>query len=412
MKLPFSLFLGLRYLRPRRTLFSVVTLLSLLGVTLGVLVLMVVISVMTGFDAMWRDKLLGFHAHVTVASAGGEPFEADPVWLDGLRATPGVTGAAPFVYGLAFLARNDRVVSPILRGVRPADEREVSNVPDHIRAGTFDLDDRGIVLGEELARQLGARVGDTVLAYSPQSFLAADELRLPEELTVRGIFRVGMFDLDAGYAIVSLGTARDLFGIARGVHGVQLRAADPAAANVEALARRLRPALGPDKFVQTWMEQNRSLFAALQVEKNMMYFLLVFIVIVAAFGITNTLITVTVQKTREIGLLKALGYRSPAIAAVFLWQGWVAGTLGTGLGIGTGFWVLHYRNDLLRFFNERMGLGLLPPELYQLAEIPALTLPKDLAIIAGVVFVICTLAGVIPALRAARLDPARALRYE
>ena len=412
MKLPFSLFLGLRYLRPRRTLFSAVTVLSLLGVLLGVMVLVIVISVMTGFDDMWREKILGFHAHVTLAPAHGEPFDADPAWMEDVRSEPGVKGASAFLYGLAFLSHEGRVASPILRGVREDDERTVSAVPERIEDGGFDLQDGGIVLGAELARRLGVRVGDTVLAYSPQSFLSQDELRLPTELDVRGVFNVGMYDLDAGYALVSLATARGLFGVARGVQAVQLKAADPSAPAVSALARRLDDRLGPAVQAQTWMDQNRQLFTALQVEKNMMYFLLVFIVIVAAFGITNTLITVTVQKTREIGLLKAIGYRGPAIAGVFLWQGWVAGTLGSGLGIAAGLWALEYRNDLLRFLNERMGIGLLPPELYQLAEIPARTLPGDLAIIAGVALLICTLAGLIPAWRAARLDPAQALRYE
>lgn len=409
MRLPFSIFLGLRYLRPRRTLFSVVTVLSVLGVAIGVMVLLVVISVMTGFDDMWREKLLNFNAHLTVTSRSG-PFEVEPAWMEEVRATPGVTGASPYVYGLAFLAKGDQVSSPVVRGVRARDEATVSAVPRHIIRGAFDLEGNGVVLGAEAARRLGAEVGDTVLAYSPQSFMKAEELRLPAELEVRGIFRVGMFDLDAGYALTSLATARDLFGVRRGVHGVAVMTENPQRA--PGIARDLRARIGRGFDVETWMEQNRQLFAALVTEKNMMYFLLVFIVIVAAFGITNTLITVTVQKTREIGLLMALGYRAPSIAAVFLWQGWVAGVLGTAAGIGSGLLALRYRNDLLRFLNDRMGLGLLPPELYQLSEIPSRTTGSDLAIIAGVVMIICTLAGVIPAWRAARLDPARALRYE
>lgn len=389
-----------------------VTVFSILGVTLGVMVLVVVISVMTGFDDMWREKLLGFNAHITVTSAGGGSFEADEPWMKEVRAAPGVKGAAPFVYGLAFLASHDRVVSPIVRGVRPGDERTVSEVPRHMVAGEFDPSGGGILLGDELARRLEVSVGDTVLAYSPQSFLKSDELRLPTELEVRGLFHVGMFDLDSGYAIVSLPTARDLFGVSRGVHGVQIMTADPSVFSVEAVARGLRERLGGGYDARTWMELNRQLFSTLQVEKNMMFFLLIFIVIVAAFGITNTLITVTVQKTREIGLLKALGYRSPAIAQIFLWQGWIAGAFGTVFGIGTGLLALHYRNDLLRFLNERMGLGLLPAEFYQLSEIPARTLPQDIAVIAALVFVICTLAGALPALRAAKLEPAGALRYE
>lgn len=408
MTLPFSLFFALKYLRPKRTFFSVVTVLSILGVLLGVAVLVVVISVMAGFDEMWREKILGFNAHIAIS--GTRQMEADEVWLDELEAVEGVTGAAPYAQGLVFLSHDGEIQSALMRGVDPERERRVSLVPQRMVQGEFAPDRNELVLGRALARQLGVHVGDTVLVYSPQSFANADSLRLPEEMTIRGVFDLGMYDLDAGYAIASLPTAREVFGMARGVHGVQVMTEDPSRA--PEVAARLRERLGFDLEARTWMELNRQLFGVLQTEKNMMFFLLIFITVVAAFGITNTLITVTVQKTREIGVMKALGFQPWGVMGIFLWQGAVAGVVGTAAGIGTGLVALRYRNDLLRFLNERFGMELLPAEFYQLAQIPSLTTGRDLAMIAAVALTICLLAGAIPAWRAARLDPAQALRYE
>ncbi len=410
MPLPFSLFLALKYLRPKRSFLSVISLLSILGVLLGVATLVIVLSVMSGFDRMWRENILAFNAHLTVFSeAAPHPLE-EAAWIEAIEEVEGVTGAAPFLQGLVFITHEDRVLTPFLRGVSPTRERRVSRVPDHMVRGAFDLDDRGIVLGAALADRLGVGVGDEVLAYSPQSFLATESLRLPDEFVVRGIFELGMFDLDMGYVLCSLGTAFDLFGDEGGMRGIQVMTADPMAAGGP--AEEIRAVLGPRAEVRTWMELNRQLFAALRVEKNLMFFLLIIITVVAAFGIANTLITVTVQKTREIGLLKALGFGSGAVMRVFFWQGWVAGLLGTGLGIVTGLWVLRHRNNLLRFLSARFGLELFPKEIYQLGEIPALTVPADIVRVAVAVMIICTLAGVVPAFRAARLDPARALRSE
>jgi len=248
------------------------------------------------------------------------------------------------------------------------------------------------------------------MVYSPAGFLSGDEIRLPEEMPVRGIFEVGMWDFDMGYALTSLEAARDLYDMEEGVHGLQVMTEDPFRA--DRTARRIQQALGRRYRVVTWMQLNRQLFAALRVEKNMMFFLLIFITVVAAFGITNTLITLAVQKTKEIGLLKALGFPSGTIMRIFLWQGWISGFIGTGLGLGLGLLALQYRNEILHFLARRFHLDLFPKELYRLSEIPARTSVHDLVLIAAVVLVLCTLAGVIPALRAARQDPARALRYE
>jgi len=408
MHLPFTLFLALRYMRSKRSFVSAVTIISIVGIMLGVAILLIVRSVMNGFDDMWREKILSFNAHVTV-SAPSPISDADSL-IARIRQVEGVQGAAPFVQGLVFLQRNNRVYTPIMRGIDPRYEKEVSRVPDYVRHGSFSVGEDEMMVGSDLARQMYAHVGDKILVYSPQRFTKADEVYLPEELTVSGIFDLGMWDFDIGYVLTSLEKARSLFQMEDGVQGVQVMTRDPM--KVEVVAEALRARLGPGFYVTTWKEQNRTLFAQLEVENNLMLLLLAFILIVAGFAIASTLITQTFRKTREIGLLKSVGVASGQVLAVFVWQGFISGVIGTLLGLGLGKLVLIYRNDLLHGLRTAFGFDILPKELYHLAELPATTTMHDLVLIGWMAIVISSGAALFPAARAAATDPVRALRYE
>jgi len=410
--LPFSLFMALKYMKPKRTWLSVISIISVIGVMLGVTVLVIVLSVMSGFDDMWRDKILGFDAHVTVTRSG--IIDDEDRLAEAVNAIPGVAGVAPYVQGLVFVQHGGIVHTPVMRGVDIEREQQVSQLPRHMVAGRFEMGEDDVIIGRELARRLNIAVGDKLLVYSPQSFIAGkDEIRLPTEMNVAGIFEIGMWEYDVGFILMPLAAAQEFYGLNSGIHALRVMTADPFQAYI--VARRITERLHgeyPDLRVQTWMDLNRQLFDALRVEKNMMFFLLIFIVLVAAFGITNTLIIVVVQKTKEIGLLKALGFPSGSIMRIFFWQGWIQGFFGTVLGIALGLVTLHYRNGFMRGMAAVCRMELFPKELYHLSEIPSRTAPGDIALIAILSLLICTLAGLLPAWRAARLDPAQALRYE
>jgi lipoprotein-releasing system permease protein len=427
-KLPFELLLALRYLRPKRTFVSIITLISVLGVALGVAVLIIVISVMSGFDHDLREKILGFNAHLKV-------FALDPAGrtgtmkdygrvMDLIAANKNVRGITPFIFGPVLVetqAETNRPSlqdAPMLRGIDPQTEDKVSNLPRSVVEGKFDLSGRGLLVGNDFARNLNLRIGDHLSIYSAREIKRMkagrdkneDTAILPDDYEVRGIFDVGYYDYDARVIVVSLENAQDLYDLGDSVHGLLVMLQDPYQA--PAVRRELAGALGPDYAITTWTEENSAILGALVVEKNVMFYLLFFIVIVAALCILSAQITFVVQKTREIGMLKALGATNLQVSGVFISQSAIIGVLGVLAGYGLGILALTYRNEFLHFMNHWTGWELFPASIYGFSELPAIIDARDIALICGSSFVICILGGVLPAIRAGRLKPVEALRYE
>jgi len=430
LKLPFSLFLALRYLKPKRTFLSIITLISVLGVMLGVTVLILVISVMTGFDRELRQKVIDFDAHILV---GTEDVLRD--WR-GLKTridnTPGVVATAPYIQGPVIVEFQNRRVAPLIRGVDPVEEEKVIPLRKFIKYGNLNLEGDSTVLGIELARKLQANVGDKITVYSPGNLgqildgikklenakgdeekKAIDQLReviLPKELTITGIFETGHYLHDSEYLLVPVYVGQELYGLQDGLHGITVRTDNPYSA--ERVKQAIEQFLQPPEYAQTWIDMNHQFFEAVRLERSVMFFLLFFIVVVAAFGIMSTLITVTVQKRREIGIMKALGANIAQVIWVFLGQGTVVGLFGTLTGLGLGMTLIRYRNEFSQWLATTLHIEVFPREVYQFSAIPAEIIPRDVAIICISAFFICSIAALIPAYFAARLDPVKALRYE
>jgi lipoprotein-releasing system permease protein len=430
LKLPFSLFLALRYLKPKRTFLSIITLISILGVTLGVTVLILVISVMTGFDRELRQKVIDFDAHILVTTDDIlRDWRSLKTKIDNL---PGVVATAPYVQGPVIVEFQNRRLAPMIRGIDPAQEEKVVPIHKFVTQGKLDLEGESAVLGIELARKLNIHVGNKLTIYSPGNLgqildgikkletskgdaekKAINELRdviLPKDLTVTGIYETGHYVHDAEFLIVPLYIGQELYGLGDGLHGITVKTDDPY--NAERVKESIEPLLEVPEFAQTWIDMNKQYFEAVRLERTVMFFLLFFIVVVAAFGIMSTLITVTVQKRREIGIVKALGANISQIIWIFLGQGTVVGLFGTLTGLGLGMTLIRYRNEFSRWLASTLHIEIFPRQVYQFSEIPAQIVPQDVWIICVSAFLICSIAALIPAYFAARLDPVKALRYE
>ena len=406
----FPSFLAFKYLKPKRSVASVITCVSVLGVMLGVAVVIIVRSVMTGFGDIWEEKILDFKPHVSLLPTHGNVINGEDDLAEKLRAVDGVSCVTPEIDTRVLISHRGRVLAPVLIGVDGEDFAKAYKVGAP-RAGTFDLEGDSIVLGVNAARTLGVWVGDTVTVYSPKTLVERDEVFLPVKWKVVGIFSCGQHEYDSGYAVASLPNVRDLMGMEKGVFAVHVKTDRPTdGRRFDEIVRKLRSCGGERQLLRsvTWREADREIFNALAVEKNMTALLLSLISLVAVFCVMNTLLVLTVQKTPAIGLLKALGFSRLEIMEVFMVHGMIQCSLGIILGLLASWAVLSNLQNIVEWLAA-MGLEVFPASVYGLSAIPHRLIVSDIFWVVALVFVFGVLASLIPALAAASKDPVKSL---
>ncbi|MGE5699951.1 MAG: lipoprotein-releasing ABC transporter permease subunit [Deltaproteobacteria bacterium] len=411
MRLPVEYFIALKYLLAKRkqTFISIITIISVAGVTVGVAALVIVLAVMSGFEKELKDRILGATAHVHVTSLDGsieEPFSI----AEKVRRVRGVAGASPYIFSQMMISSGTAAAGGVLRGVDLATVGQVTRLVKDIRKGSMEALGSGgssglpgVILGKELAGNLGVTVGEVVEILVPGGNVTPlGTFPRVTRFRVGGISESGMYEYDATFAYVSLPEAGKVLGMDGGGTGVEVKVDDIYAAGE--VAGRIRSSLGYPYWAKDWMQSNRNLFSALKLEKVVMFVILALIVLVAAFNIISTLIMVVMEKTRDIAVLMTMGATRKTIRRVFALEGLLIGISGTAIGTALGALLC----DLLR----RYQFIHLPGDVYYITTLPVLLDPLNILLVSGSSILICFLATLYPSLQAARIDPAEAIRYE
>ena len=417
MQLPYELALGWRYTRAgrgsrRNGFISFISAVSMLGIALGVAALIIVLSVMNGFQKEVLARMLSVVSHIELLAPPGEALPDAQRTMAEARRHPQVVAAAPFVAAQALLARGEDLKGVVLRGIDPALEPEVTDLaaarPEvlaRLQPGSF-----GIVLGVELARQLGVREGDAVTLVAPSGQVTpAGVVPRLKQMTVVGRFDSGHYEYDAGLALLHLDDAARIFRL-EGAGGVRLKLADLDRAR--AVGRELRPLLTDDVLVRDWTQQNRTWFAAVQLEKRMMFIILTLIVAVAAFNLVSTLVMTVTDKRADIAILRTLGASPRSIMGVFVVQGAMVGIIGTGLGLLLGLGVAYNIDTLVPALERLLGASFLPQDIYLISRMPSDPQQADIVPVGLISLALAFVATLYPSWRASRVNPAEALRYE
>jgi lipoprotein-releasing system permease protein len=415
MALPYELLIGLRYTRAKKHnhFISFISLISMFGIALGVAALIVVLSVMNGFQTELRSRILAVVSHVEISGVGGELVDWPRVAAQA-AAQPQVVAAAPFVQAQGMLAYGQAVRGAMVRGIQPDLEDQVADFRRHMKIGEFDalLPDRfNIILGSELARALGVFVGDRVTLIAPQGVVTpAGVVPRLKTFTVVGLFEVGMYEYDSGLALIHLADAQRLYRMEDRVTGVRLKLDDLFQA--PRVARLLVGSLDTNAFISDWTRSHANFFRAVQIEKNMMFIILSLIIAVAAFNIVSTLVMAVTDKQADIAILRTLGASPLSIMAVFIVQGALIGFIGLGLGVAGGVALALNVDVVVPFIERLLGTQFLAKEVYYISNLPSELQWGDVTTITGVAFVLALVATLYPSWRAARVNPAAALRYE
>ncbi|NTV50614.1 MAG: lipoprotein-releasing ABC transporter permease subunit [Geobacteraceae bacterium] len=420
--MPFELFIGLRYLKAKRksTFISIITFISTAGVTLGVMALIVVLAVMTGFENDLKEKILGTNAHIVVIR-NGAPMEEYQSVIEKLKKFKGVQAATPFIYNQVMLSSGKNVSGVVLRGIDVTTDRQVTRLSSSVVEGSIDgLDPKmgpgvdttpGLMVGKELAKHLNLFIGDKINVISPMGNITPlGMMPRMKPFKVTGIFNTGMFEYDSTLAYVSLEQAQRFFDLGDTVTGIQLKVED--VYHTDELARIINREMGVNFYARDWMQMNKNILFALKTEKIVMFIILTLIVLVAAFGIASTLFMVVMDKTRDIAILKSMGATAASIMKIFVLEGLIIGVIGTALGVVSGLLIALNLEPIINTIQKITGQNFFSKDIYYLDHFPSLVVPSDVVLISVTAVLISFLATLYPAWQASRMLPAEALRYE
>ncbi|MFC1668203.1 lipoprotein-releasing ABC transporter permease subunit [Chlamydiota bacterium] len=414
MRKKYELLMALRYLRSkkRHKIIPVITVISITGIAIGVMTLIVVIAVMSGFDRDLKKRILGVYAPITVTSRG--ILSQHQEIISTIEKNPHVTSCAPFVNGQVMTNVRNKAVGVIMRGIEPHREKTVSSIEEYLKEGTLDFfsnNEQGMLVGTEFLKHHKLKRGDSVEVVSPVAIPTPLGLSSSTiSFRIIGVFDSGMYEYDLNLVYVSLLSAQKLFGLGSGVTGITVninRLKDAALVKKE-----LKKQLGTRYVIKTWIDLNRNLFRALLTEKWVMFWILSLIILVAAFNIASTLIMVVMERTKDIGILKAIGATRSGILKIFLYQGITVGIIGTVIGLISGVVLTKNLNPFANFIAGLTGFEFFPQDIYYLDNIPTQLNVSDTIIIVFCSIIITILASLYPAWQAAKMNPVRAIKYE